>query len=264
MARELTPEECGLLLGAYALDAIDDPDERAQVEEYLRRVPTARDEVEDLREVTALLASSGSSAPPDGLWERIEAALAVEPPALVLPIAPGRRARSRRGVGARVAVAVAAASAAAAVVGAFVITDEMSQQADRLARVEAQVGTDQGTRRAALAAMADPRARMAYLEPASDSGAPGASATVVAMPGGDAYLMAEHLPKLAPGRTYQLWAMTGTHDDPTLLSSAILGRRVDVVAFHAPDGSLGFLITDEAAPGATTSVRPKVLAGEFA
>jgi len=264
MARELTPEECALLLGAYALDALDDADERAQVEDHLRRVPAARDEVQELREVTALLASAGSSAPPDGLWERIEAALEAEPPSLVLPLGPTRRSRSRRGLGARVAVAVAAASAAAAVLGAFVITDEMSQQGDRLTRVEAQVGDDQGTRRDALAAMADPQARMAYLEPAGGGEGRGASATVVAMPDGDAYLMAEHLPELARGRTYQLWAMTGSHDEPTLLSTAILGRRVDVVAFHAPDDSLGFLITDEEAPGATTSVRPRVLAGDFA
>ncbi|HUV10995.1 MAG TPA: anti-sigma factor [Acidimicrobiia bacterium] len=263
MARELTPRELEQLLGVYALDALDDGEERAQVELHLDRVPSARGEVAELREVAAVLASSGSPPPPAGLWERIEAALEAEPPRLVLPLAAARETRARRGIGIRVAAAVAAASAVAAATAALVITDEMSQQEDRLALVEAQVGGD-GTRRAALAAMASPQARMAHLEPVDAGAPPGVSATVVTMPGGDAYLMAEHLPRLAPGRTYQLWAMTGDHGDSTLLSTAILGRRVDVVAFHAPGGSLGFLITDEEAPGATTSVRPRVLAGEFA
>lgn len=261
MARELTPHDLDQLLGAYALDALDDGEERAQVETHLERFPEARDEVAELREVAALLASGAQSAPPDGLWERIEAALEAEPPRLVLPF-PSEHARSRRGIGIRVAAAVAAVSAAAAAISAVVISGAMSRQEDRLAIVEAQVG-DAGTRRAAMAAMTDPDARMAYLEPVGDE-ARGANATVVAMPGGDAFLMAEHLPTLGAGRTYQLWAMTGDHDAPTLLSTAILGRRVDVVSFHAPDGSLGFLITDEAAPGATVPVRPKVLAGEFA
>lgn len=263
MARELTPHDIEALLGAYALDALDDGDERVQVELYLERSASAADEVAELREVAALLASAGSSDPPDGLWERIEKALEAEPPRLVLPLATARAARSRRGMGLRIAAAVAAASAAAAVVTAFVVSDEMSQQEQRLARVEAQVGSA-ATRRAALVAMASPDARMVHLESADASGSGSASATVVAMPDGDAFLMAEHLPALVQGRTYQLWAMTGDHAAPTLLSTAILGRRVDVVAFHAPHGSIGFLITDEAAPGATSPVRPRVLSGEFA
>lgn len=263
MARELTPVELGDLLGAYALDALDD-DERTQVEDYLDREPAARDEVADLREVAALLGSSGAPAPPEGLWDRIEAALEADPPRLVLPLASARAARARRGIGMRVAAGVAAASAAAAVITVFVVNDQMSRQEDRLASVEARVSSE-GTRRAALTAMADPKARMVYLEPPADGGRVGAaSATVVTMPDGDAFLMAERLPALAPGRTYQLWAMTGDHADPTVLSTAILGRRVDVVAFHAPEGSLGFVLTDEAAPGATTTVRPRVLVGEFA
>ncbi|MFO7590678.1 MAG: anti-sigma factor [Acidimicrobiia bacterium] len=263
MARELTPDELGQLLGAYALDAIADDDERSQVESYLGREASARDEVAELREVAALLAAAGSPPPPDGLWERIEAALEAEPPRLVLPLDSARERRARRGIGIRVAVGIAAASAVAAAAAAFVVTDEMAQQEDRLALVEAQMGVE-GTRRAALAAMASPQARVAHLEPADPAAPPAASATVVTMPGGDAFLMAEALPDLARGRTYQLWAMTGDHDRPTLLSSAILGRHVDVVSFHAPDGSLGFLITDEPAPGVTTSGRPTLLAGEFA
>ena len=261
MARELTPTELEQLLGAYALDALDDGDEREQVQTHLARVPAARDEIVALHEVVALLASSGPSEPPEGLWERIEAALEAEPPRLRLPLAPSRRAARRWGLGMRVAAAVAAASAAAAVITAFVVNDEMSRQEDRLARVEARVA-QQGTRRAALAAAADPTARTVHLE-ATGTAAVRASAMVVAMPDGEGFLMAQDLPALAPGRTYQLWAMTGDLAAPVLLSAAILGREVGVVSFRAPTGSLGFVITDEAAPGAVTSTHPGLLMGEF-
>lgn len=262
MARELTPAELGELLGAYALDAIADDDERAQVTDHLERVPAARDEVAELREVAALLGSGRAPAPPAGVWERIEAALEAEPPRLVLPFPPAEDPRARRGVRMRVAAALVAASAAAAA-AAFVITDAMSDQEDRLAVVEAQVGSE-GLRGAALAAMADPHARMAYLEPDDGGAARAAHATVVAMPDGAAYLMAEDLPVLAPGRTYQLWAMTGDDTAPTMLSAAILGPRVDVVAFRAPEHSTGFVLTEEQTPGVTISSQHKVLSGTFA
>ena len=57
------------LLGAYALDAVDEH-ERRQVEAYLEADPRARDEVERHREVAAMLAFSGER-PPEGLWDRI-------------------------------------------------------------------------------------------------------------------------------------------------------------------------------------------------
>ena len=50
-----SPPELDALLGAYALDALD-PDERAQVDEYLARNPGARAEVDELRETAAALA----------------------------------------------------------------------------------------------------------------------------------------------------------------------------------------------------------------
>ena len=86
MGRELSPAELHELLGAYALDAVD-ADEREQVEAYLARTPSAVAEVSALQETAALLAHVGREAP-DGLWSRIEGALAEEPPHLVLPIRP--------------------------------------------------------------------------------------------------------------------------------------------------------------------------------
>ena len=87
---------------------------------------------------------------------------------------------------------------------------------------------------------------------------------IVTMPDGEAFLMAHDVPRLAPGRTYQLWAVMGEPANPTVVSAGLLGRSVDVAAFHAPEGARGFMVTDEAAPGAVHSGATPVLEGRFA
>ena len=257
MARELTPSEIEELFGVYALDALD-ADERAEVETYLERSVAARTEVAQLQEVAAMLAHSGGAAP-EGLWGRIEQALAEEPPRLVLPLDRARAERTRRrGLGGRVALAIAGASAAAALVTAVVVSNQMSDQEDRLERVASSVEHD-GMRRAAMGALADPRARTVRLVAPDGAG----SMTVVSMPDGDGFLMAHGVDRLAPGRTYQLWAMTGDPGPPGLVSAGVLGRDLDIAAFHAPASAHGFVVTEEAEPGALTSTGHVLLAGEF-
>lgn len=257
MARELTPSEIEELFGVYALDALD-ADERAEVETYLERSVAARTEVAQLQEVAAMLAHSGGAAP-EGLWGRIEQALAAEPPRLVLPLDRARAERTRRrGLGGRVALAIAGASAAAALVTAVVVSNQMSDQEDRLERVASSVEHD-GMRRAAMGALADPRARTVRLVAPDGAG----SMTVVSMPDGDGFLMAHGVDRLAPGRTYQLWAMTGDPGPPGLVSAGVLGRDLDIAAFHAPASAHGFVVTEEAEPGALTSTGHVLLAGEF-
>ena len=257
MARELTPSEIEELFGVYALDALD-TDERAEVETYLERSVAARTEVAQLQEVAAMLAHSGGAAP-EGLWGRIEQALAAEPPRLVLPLDRARAERTRRrGLGGRVALAIAGASAAAALVTAVVVSNQMSDQEDRLERVASSVEHD-GMRRAAMGALADPRARTVRLVAPDGAG----SMTVVSMPDGDGFLMAHGVQRLAPGRTYQLWAMTGDPGPPGLVSAGVLGRDLDIAAFRAPASAHGFVVTEEAEPGALTSTGHVLLAGEF-
>ena len=104
----MTPEEIEALLGAYALDAVDD-DERREIEEYLAQNPRARSEVDTHREVATLLAFSGAPAP-EGLWDRIAGALeerAPEPGPELAKVLPARAAalahggRRRRGASRR-------------------------------------------------------------------------------------------------------------------------------------------------------------------
>jgi hypothetical protein len=260
VARELTPAELDELLAVYALDAVE-IDERDQVDAYVERSPDAAREIAALRETAALLAFTGPDEVPGTLWDRIEHALGAEPPRLVLPFdaAAKRSPRRRRGVAAKVAIGIAAASAVAAGVIAVVVSDEMSRQEERLDRVAGSVAND-GMHRAAEAAAADPRSRAVRL--VSPRG--GASATVIAMPDGAAFLMARDVERLGPDRTYQLWAITGDPDGPTLVSAGVLGRTLDLAAFRAPDGATGFMVTDEAAPGAVTAASRPVLEGHFA
>src|SRR3546814_17505894 len=86
---DMTHDEVQDLLGAYALDAVDD-DERALVEDHLAECPRCRAEVHDHREVAALLAHGGQDAP-EGIWDRIVGSLEEAPPALRLaPMEIGR------------------------------------------------------------------------------------------------------------------------------------------------------------------------------
>ena len=66
------------LLGAYALDAVDDADRR-RVEDYLEVNPRAAAEVQAHREVATMLAFTGMDAP-DDLWGRIADEIAEQAP----------------------------------------------------------------------------------------------------------------------------------------------------------------------------------------
>ena len=71
--------ELDSLLGAYALDALDDAD-RALVDEYLRHNAAARAEVDEMRETAATLAllpSVPADAPP-AMWEHIAGTIAAD------------------------------------------------------------------------------------------------------------------------------------------------------------------------------------------
>jgi hypothetical protein len=61
------------LLGAYALDAVDD-NERQAIDDYLMRSTTARDEVRRHHEVAMALATTPGQAP-QALWDRISSSM---------------------------------------------------------------------------------------------------------------------------------------------------------------------------------------------
>jgi anti-sigma-K factor RskA len=223
------------LLGAYALDAVDD-DEAAALERHLSACPRCRAELDQYREVAGALGNSVEVLPPL-LWDRIAERLdgatghGVEgPPELVARLdAPvwavtsepaGSLARTQRTR--RLARSLAGVAAAAAVAAIAVLSVNLWSANQR-------VGTLQG----AVSGSADGAAVRAAL------GAPGHTtvtlrsvagaqlAQLVLLPNGRGYMVESTMPKLPPGETYQLWAFI----DGRAISAGLLGPHPGVIAF---------------------------------
>ena len=151
------------LIGAYALDAVDD-DERAVVEQHLAVCARCRAELIEHREVAALLAYDGNPAPAD-LWDRIAESLDEPPPALRLEVArqpevasldERRRSKFQRGM----YIALAGVAAALALVLGVVIArdDSSTAPSTELAQVAEEANRATGlakTRSEEIAAAAE-------------------------------------------------------------------------------------------------------------
>ena len=240
------------LIGAYALDAVDD-DEREAVEQHLAVCPRCRAELTAHREVAALLAYDGAPAPTD-VWDRIVISLEEPPPAMRLRLdSPAevvslddRRARNRRQMFAAV---VGVAAAIILVLGLVVIRQGDNSPGQQLA-IERLVDE----------ALATPGATTATLRP--PEGVNGPVATAVVTPDGRGYLRAGELPELPANRTYQLWGVV----DDQAISLGVLGTSPDVASFHVDDANrvAAYAITDEAAGGVIASQNDPVVVGESA
>ena len=84
--RRWTDAELDELLGVHALDAVEDPDERAAVEEYAARSPRARAELDSYRHVASAIGNSVIAAPNE-LWSRIADRLGAPPAAATASVA---------------------------------------------------------------------------------------------------------------------------------------------------------------------------------
>ncbi len=234
--------ELDALLGAYALDALD-VEERRQVEEYLAQNPSARAEVDELRETAASLALTPSAgddeaAPPE-LWQRISQSIADEPKVQV-PVDELAARRERR----RTPWVVIVASVAAAIV--FVLGAQVVSLNGRL--------DDNRTVAAAFdrAAKSKDAKKVALQADGTDV------ARVVLLPDGSGFLKAVKLPKLPDDQTYQLWALSGSADNPTKISAGVLGSQPNAVGFHTNGPISGLALTVEHEGGVVQSSNPPV------
>ncbi len=249
MNRRLTPAEMDELLGAYALDAVDD-DEREQIEQYLEQNPRARAEVTEHREVAAMMSLVGGQAP-DGLWDRIADEITTDaageravPQLRLMPVdeKPKRRWWP-----------VALGSVAAAAIAVLGLT--VVHQGQRIDDLEASTTADAVVVGAAHA-MTDPNARLTTLT--TDDGT--TMADVVVQPDGQGYLLPRTMPTLASDRTYQMWGVIG----PEVISLGVLGNEPTVSAFHADPDVESILITDEVRGGVPVTQQTPVSQGELA
>jgi len=266
------------LLGAFALDAVDD-DERDVIEAHLAGCPRCRAEVEGHRETAALLAHSGDRAP-DGVWDRIAEALDEAPPALDLariaplqpgsateptPAAPGgaaghadelagrRAARALpRSISLRVAAATMAVAAALTLFLGVALGHRGGGDLSRLDRaVQAMQQAVVGN--AATLALADPHAEQVKLTSTDGK----ATAQVVRLPDGTGYLVPNGLPALPGGRVYQLWAVRSD----AKISLGVLGAKPEVSPFRMAGPVVAYAVTDEAAGGVGTTQNQPVVVG---
>lgn len=244
MSRPLTHREIEELLGAFALDAIED-DERDVVEAHLLGCPRCRAEVAGHRETAALLAHSGAPAP-DGVWTRITETLDEVPPELDLTHI------SRRSISLRTAAATVAV--AAALTAFFGV--RLGRQDARLDQVSERVQDvllRNGLRSAALAAMGDPAAEKLKLSSFDGQ----STAQVVRLPAGNGFVVADNLPALSLDRTYQLWAVRSD----AKISLGVLGSDPDVSAFQITGPLVGYAITEEVRDGVAASQNSPVVVG---
>ena len=237
MAPETTHEELQELLGAYALDAVEQ-DERALIEAHLSDCHRCRTEVAEHLETAAMLAAAGAPAP-DGIWDRIADQLEPE----VVPI---ERARSRRRP---TWIAAIAAAAVAAVLSVSVVRQQ--------GQIEQLTAAAEGAAvvRAANLALLHPEARRATLE----SERPGIRAEAVMLPDGSGYLVDDTLEPAPEGRTYQLWSISGDR----IVSAGVVGPDPDVTAFTAAPGTAVLAITQEVAGGVAQPSTDPLVTGDL-
>ncbi len=225
------------LLGAYALDAVDD-DERRRVDDYLEVNPRAAAEVQAHREVATMLAFTGMDAPGD-VWGRIadEIGEPAPPPgpelAKVMSIddAPRRRRIST--------IAPWIVSAAAAAVLAFVaigIADRADAPNEPLAEALEIARADRDSVTTTLV-----------------SEATGVSAEAIIDQDGHGFVVAQSLPTLPDGQTYQLW---GVVDDGQVISLGIFGPNPEIETFSIDGPVSALAITIEAFPGVVSDGNP--------
>ena len=261
------------LLGAYALDALDE-DEHDRVDDYVSTHRQARLEVSRFEDVLAALASAEAAELPPQLWDRVQRQLdpaptaadppmpaatpaAVTPAAVAAPAATTpapvatpavtgdelarRRATPRTRRWAAPALAVAAALALLASTAAVTTWANNRGQ-----RYPADLVT------LARAAEQSPQAQIATLEGTAGS------VRMVLDGSGHGYLLGEALPTLSEDQTYQLWSLDGS----VAVSLGVLGPRPSVVAF--PAGTLrSVALSIEPRGGHNVPTLPTVAAGQL-
>jgi anti-sigma factor RsiW len=209
------------LVGAYAVDALDDV-ERAAFERHLAECPACRAEVDGLREAASVIGGSVAQDPPTGLRDRVLADIAT-----VRPLPPDTAPAAPRTRRFRPALAAAAAAAVIAVGGAVVVVEPWSDD------------SSQGQLTAAEQVRAADDAET-YRQTLDD----GAVATVIRSQSlNRAVLVTDDLPPAPEGKVYALWL---EHDGVGMVAAGLMenGER-EVVLEGDPATAVGFGITVE-------------------
>ena len=196
------------LLGAYALDAVDDV-ERRKVENLLASDPDVAREVETLRATAAKLGAAVSADPPPELRRSVLDQLSVTRQVdTVAPVSAPPPVQVRRPSRRRTWLAVAAA----AVIAASVPSALAWHQTQEVHRVQAQS-------QAVAELLADPQAQVRRAD------VPGGGTVVGVLARDRALFMATGLQQPATGKVYQLWVIR----DGVPLPDAVMAKGAPIV-----------------------------------
>ncbi len=238
---EMTHTRIQETLAAFALDAVE-TSERSQIERHIERCSECRDEVDEFRSIAAQLHTT-EETPSPRVWEGIEAHL--EAGSDDRRVVPLRRKHSLIDFQWLAVAAVASLFVAVGIqtIRLGQVTNDLSRAEARATELEAML--DAGlTEEVAIRAAETPDATTALLSGSLGTG------TIVILPDGTGFLIADDLPALDSDHTYQLWAVQGGQ----VISAGILGSDPRVVAFHIDPALLeGLVLTAEQAGGVPVS-----------
>jgi anti-sigma-K factor RskA len=229
------------LVGAYALDAVDDL-ERAAFDRHLAECESCRSEVDELRETATRLADSTWSVPPPGM--RTEVMAAIGRTRQLTSLEPARRDRPVRWR--RWTAAAAAAVVLAGGAGTAVWTAQDQRVRDQRARAEAAEQREARTR--TILAAPDLVVRTTPMI----GGGKVTVATSALRGAGVVLLGADAAP--SSGRVFELWRIRGTTATPA--GTLATGQTSAVQIIDGLRNSDAFGVTLEPAGGSVTPTLP--------
>jgi anti-sigma-K factor RskA len=225
------------LVGAYAVDALDDQ-EREAYETHLADCGQCTAELARLREAATVIATSASMAPPPELKERVMAEIRSEP----APVVQVESRRSRWKGWAPLAVA----ALVALVLGVVAVVQTIARN---------DLSGPSGVVAAAEAAADQPGSIVADFE--TEDGVVG---QVVLTAEGEGFVIPSDLDPLDEARTYQLWVVT---PDEQIISAGVLGSDPAPSRFTWSGEVAGFALSREVAGGVESTAGDVVSVAEL-
>ena len=237
LSDDLKHEEIQELLGAYALDAVEDQ-ERAIIEAHLATCESCRVELEDHRRLAETMRRHAARMSP---LASAEANGSAKTSGSVSGSRPANRWRFP------VAMAIALALFGGLFTQGEIRFNELETGVERL---ETGVERIELLERAQLA-ITDPAAIVTTLRTPRNE--PVLTVVRGAL-GGDSYAMNSTLPPLPSGQSYQLWRSERGVEVPVIA----LGRRPAAVMFSLPSDVTAFVLTVETGPTPSRPTLPAV------
>jgi anti-sigma-K factor RskA len=237
------------LLGAYALDAVDDV-ERRRVKKLLASDGAAQTELDQFEGVVDALGDAVEVDPPASLWTAIQNAIdadvAVDSPTQASPAQTTSSSSKKWNF--RTPVLAAAAVLAVFVIGGsiFVSARQDNNVPDSIAAMTAMANDAASKPGSRTGVLSDPQQTM--------------SVKVVVDAQGHGFLMTDPLPTLPQDETYQLWAA----NDGTMISLGMLGSNPQMSLVSIDASVTELALTREPVSGSVSPTHNPMATGSLA